>query len=156
MPILLPDPAELRALAGRIDAHARATRARADRLGSQVAGTRWHGLAASTFEHQAEATVRGLRRAAGRLEDAADALRRHADNISRLIDTLTAIVRLGLGTMDELLGLPVDVLRSVTTDFGAGLTTGVEAAVHGAVSMGRGAASAVGEVTGSAFDLVGL
>src|SRR4051794_26696006 len=97
MPFPLPDPAELRALAGRIDAHARAARARADRLGSQVAAASWHGLAASTFDRQVDVTLGALRGAARRLDDAADALRRHADNISRVIDTLVAIVRLGIG-----------------------------------------------------------
>src|SRR4051794_25984347 len=130
MPSLLPDPAELRALAGRIDSHARAMRARADRLGWLVAAASWHGLAASTFDRQVELTLRGLRGAAGRLEDAADALRRHADNIARVIDTLVAIVQLGLGTMEELLSRPVEVLHTV--------------------------ASAVGDVTDSTLRLVGL
>lgn len=156
MPLFLPDPAELRALAGRIDSYARATRAHADRLGRQIAATGWRGLAARTFDGQADLTLRGLHGAAGRLDDAADALRRHADNVSWLLDTVAAIVRLGLGTMDELLSLSAGELRSVAVDFSAGLRTGLSLGLQGAATVGDGVAAAVGDATGAALDLVGL
>src|SRR4051794_514489 len=135
MPLLLPDPAELRALAGRIDAHARATRGRADRLRNQLAATDWRGLAARPLDGPADLTLHGLRGAAGRLDDAADALRRHADNVGWLVDTVRAIVRLGLGTMDELLSLSAGELLNVADDFGAGLRAGLSAGVHGVATV---------------------
>lgn len=153
---LLPDPAELRALAGRIDTHARATRALADRLGRQVAAAGWRGIAAQAFDGQADLTLHGLRVAAGRLDDAADALRRHADNVGRLIDTVAAIVRLGLGTTDDLLSLSAHELRNVVEDFGAGVRTGLSVGVHGAATIAGGVADAAGDAAGAALDLVGL
>ncbi len=80
----LPDPAELDAVADRISGHAAATRGRALRLGAAVASADWRGFAAATFRAQAHVAVSALRSAAGRLDDAADALRRHAGRLSVL------------------------------------------------------------------------
>jgi hypothetical protein len=80
----LPDAVELAALADRISGHAAATRARALRLGSAVGTADWRGIAASAFRAEAYVTVAGLRAAAGRLDDAADALRRHARRVAVL------------------------------------------------------------------------
>jgi WXG100 family type VII secretion target len=138
---LLPDPAELRALAGRIDSHADAARKRADRLGAAVAATGWHGRAARAFEGQAETALAGLRAAAGRLDDAADALRRHADNVDSVLAAITGLVRAGVAGMEELLALPADALRGL----GDGL-----------VSAGGGVISTVGDVADSVLGAVGL
>jgi hypothetical protein len=100
---ILPDPAELRALADRIDHHATLARARATRLGAAVVATQWHGLAARAFDVQAAAAVGALRLAAGRLDDAADGLRRHADNVGAVLHTVETMVQAGLDTAEHLL-----------------------------------------------------
>jgi hypothetical protein len=81
---LLPDPTELAAVADRINRHAAATRARAANLGTAVATVDWRGVAASAFRAEAFVTIAALRAAAGRLDDAADALRQHARQVSVL------------------------------------------------------------------------
>ncbi|HEV7205716.1 MAG TPA: hypothetical protein VGN18_13990 [Jatrophihabitans sp.] len=78
---LLPDPADLRAIADRIAAHATGTRSRAHALGRATAESPWRGTAADVFGTSAAEVIGELRRAAARLDDAADALRRHADRI---------------------------------------------------------------------------
>jgi hypothetical protein len=88
----LPDPFDLLAIADRIAGHASATRDRARRLQQAVDGVDWHGLAADAFHAQAGAATGGLHSAAGRLDDAAAALRRHAARIGGLIEDA---VRLG-------------------------------------------------------------
>jgi uncharacterized protein YukE len=96
---LLPDPAEIYAIADRIAGHAVSARARADALGTAIAGADWHGLAAEAFDVMAYGVLGGLRRAADRLDDAADALRRHASTVQHLLDTLAVLGHdlLGLG-----------------------------------------------------------
>ena len=79
---VLPDLADLTAIAGRITAHAAATRDRAGRLDAAVAATGWTGSAAAAFQVEAHLAAATLRNAAGRLDFAADALRRHAARIS--------------------------------------------------------------------------
>jgi len=133
----LPDPDELRALATRIDQHAGAARARADRLGFAVAGIGWQGAAARAFQGQALVVIVGLRSAAGRLEDAADALRRHADNVGTVIGALEAVARAGLLTADELLEQSGTVLRGIGHGVGQVIDTG-------------------GDLVGGALDVVGL
>ncbi len=98
----LPDPAELDALADRISAHAAAARARALGLASCVAAVGWHGIAANAFALEAHAVVAGLRAAAGRLDDTADALRRHARRVSTARDAVTGAVGAGLPTIETI------------------------------------------------------
>jgi hypothetical protein len=86
--VFLPDPSELYAVADRISQHAAATRARAFRLGAAVGAVDWRGLAATAFRAEAEVTLAALRSAAGRLDDAAAALRRHAGRVGALYDDL--------------------------------------------------------------------
>jgi hypothetical protein len=107
---LLPDPVELRALAQRIDHHAFAARARAVRLGDAIAATRWHGVAARAFDVQAAAALGALRAAAYRLNDAADALRRHADRVGTVLNTLENMVQAGLTTAEDLLAAGGDLV----------------------------------------------
>jgi len=111
MSFLIPDPAELRALAGRVAHAADTARACADRLGWAVAATGWHGRAARAFAVQAEVAIGGLHTAAGRLQDAAEALRRHADHVDDVLHVALGLVRLGLGPLPELLAHAPDVLR---------------------------------------------
>jgi hypothetical protein len=97
----LPDPAELEAIADRIGRHATATRARAHHLGAAVAGTDWHGLAADAFSAEAYVALSALRSAAGRLDDAADALRRHARKVGAVFDDLRGLGSDGLKTLED-------------------------------------------------------
>jgi hypothetical protein len=85
----LPDPVELTAIADRISRHAAATRARAFGLGSAVAALDWRGLAADVFRGEAHVAISALRTSAGRLDDASDALRRHATRVGVLCNDLT-------------------------------------------------------------------
>jgi len=94
---VLPDPADLAAIADRIAAHAAATRDRAARLDHAVAAVGWKGFAAAAFDHEAQLATDTLRNAAARLDAAADALRRHAARISVLI---ADIVQLGADELD--------------------------------------------------------
>lgn len=87
----LPDPSELYAVADRISQHAAVTRSRALRLGTAVAAIDWRGTAAAAFRGEAYATIAALRGAAGRLDDAAAALRRHAGRVSALYNDLKAL-----------------------------------------------------------------
>jgi hypothetical protein len=84
----LPDAAELHALADRIARHAAAARARALVLGTTVAAAGWHGPAADAFHGPAHVSIAALRSAAGRLDDAADALRRHAVKVGAVVADL--------------------------------------------------------------------
>jgi uncharacterized protein YukE len=107
----LPDPGELDAIAERISRHAATTRSRAFGLGAAVAAAQWHGVAANAFRDEAHVVVAALRTAAGRLDDAADALRRHARKVSVLyadvrnlgIDSLQAAEDVVLLRPDRLL-----------------------------------------------------
>lgn len=85
---LLPDPQDLRAIAARIAASAAAARAEAAHLQARVAGVAWQGAAATAFELLAGDVIGGLRRSADRLDDAADALRRHAANVEHALTVL--------------------------------------------------------------------
>lgn len=122
---LLPDPAEIEAIADRIAAHAVAARARADILGRTIAGTNWHGFAADTFAAAAEAVLGGLRSSAQRLDAAADTLRRHAGNVRRMLDLLSRLSHdtLGLGigidrTLYDGVFHPGHMLGDITGVFG--------------------------------------
>ena len=144
MVYLLPDPAELRAFAGRVDTAASAARIRADRLGSAVAGAGWRGPAARAFTSQAEIALGALRTAAGRLDDVADAARRHAARVDVVVQALTNLVRAGVATVPQLLALPGDVLQSL------------DGGVTDVLTTAGGLASTVGDVADSALDCVGL
>ena len=132
----LPDPGELRAIATRIDQHAHAARACADRLGFAVADAGWQGRAAQAFQAQAHVAVVGLRLAAGRLDDAADALRRHAGNVGAVAGAVEAAARAGLLTGEELLAHSGAVLR--------GLTGGAGAVVHAGSDLVGGVLDVIG------------
>jgi hypothetical protein len=102
----LPDPAELDAIADRINRHAVATRARAAHLGCAVATAHWHGIAADAFHAEAHTAISALRSAAGRLDDAADALRRHARRVGGLLDDLKGLGLDGLQTLEDVVVHP--------------------------------------------------
>lgn len=72
------DPTEVGALASRVEGCADDLRTRAGRLIATAGSPRWQSSAAESFRRQADDLARGLRRAAGGLDDAARALRQHA------------------------------------------------------------------------------
>lgn len=109
----LPDPAELDAVADRISSHAAAARARAWRLGASVAAVDWRGVAATAFRGEAHVVVSGMRGAAGRLDDAADALHRHAARLRPLVRDATMLGIDGLRTAEDLVLDPGKLLSDV-------------------------------------------
>jgi uncharacterized protein YukE len=84
-PFFFVDVGELYRIAGQISRHADATRGAASSLAAAIAHDRWRGIASDVFSAEAANLLRVLRSAAGRLDDAADALRRHADRINGLV-----------------------------------------------------------------------
>lgn len=97
----LPDPGELYAVADRISQHAVATRARALRLSTAVGVLNWRGVAATAFQAEAQIAVAALRSAAGRLDDAADALRRHATRVGAVYEDAKHLGADGLRTLTD-------------------------------------------------------
>jgi hypothetical protein len=120
---LLPDPTELTAIADRIGRYAATTRARALHLGTAVAGTHWRGLAAAAFDAEAHLAISALRGSAGRLDDAAGALRRHAGRVSVLCDDVRLLGGDALAVMTDTAVRPDRLLTDGTRLFsdGAGL-----------------------------------
>jgi uncharacterized protein YukE len=81
MSFLLADPGELFAIADRISRHADALRVRASTLAAAIANDQWHGFASDVFSAEARGLLHDMRGCAARLDDAADALRRHANRV---------------------------------------------------------------------------
>ncbi|MGI8678990.1 MAG: hypothetical protein ACR2LX_09945 [Jatrophihabitans sp.] len=149
----LPDPGEMLAIADRIAAHARTSHARADTLHRAINAAQWHGPAAAAFVGAALAVVDALRRSAGRLGDAADALRRHARAVQHELDLLQRLssVLLDVGIdVDELItgGLvtPIDLIEHAGT-----LLDGLD----GLAASAGGLLHDTGSLLGDAGDLVG-
>ena len=137
---LLPDPAELYATADHIGRHAEALRARASHLASSAANARWESTGARAFRAKADALGHDMFRAANRIDDAAETLRRHAGRIETELALERALVhdaeRLAHGAERLALGA-----------VGLG-----QRAVDDAQSLARGALHA----GGSLLSLVGL
>jgi len=134
---LLPDPVDLVAIADRIAAHAATTRDRATRLDQATAATGWTGPAAASFEVEARLATDTLRGAANRLDDAADALRRHAARVGAILNDLVHLGSAELGLAGDLVRHPGQVLPDV-------------------VGVVGDSAHVVGDVAGGVLDLVGL
>ena len=144
MSFLIPDPAELRALAGRVAHAADTARACADRLGWAVAATGWHGRAARAFAVQAEVAIGGLHTAAGRLQDAAGALRRHADHVDDVLNVALGLVRLGLGPLPDVLAHTPELLRPLGAE------------LHDVATAAKDVISDVGDTADAVLGCVGL
>jgi uncharacterized protein YukE len=111
---VLPDPAELNAIADRIAGHAAAARDRAARLDGSIAGVGWRGPAAAAFLVQAQFATGSLRGAASRLDDAADALRRHAARVGAMVGDLARVGIAGVNLADDLVHVRVgDAMHDV-------------------------------------------
>ncbi|HEY5168337.1 MAG TPA: hypothetical protein VIK03_02935 [Thermoleophilia bacterium] len=130
---LLPDPAELYAAADHIGRHADALRAHAAHLASAAANARWESPAARAFRAKVDTLGHDMFRAANRIDDAAETLRRHAGRIETELALERALVH---GAE----GLAHDAERLA------------HGAVHDAQSVARGALQA----GGSLLSLVGL
>lgn len=117
---LFPDPGEMFAIADRIAAHARTVRARARILHRAVDSTGWQGPAATAFRVSADGVLLALASCADRLDDAADAMRRHACTVRKELDVLDHL-------RSVLIGVGIDVFDLVH----AGVVTPVEL-LHGA------------------------
>jgi WXG100 family type VII secretion target len=121
----LPDPDHLVTLAARVSAHAALARQEAHRLTGAAGAVTWSGIAAQAFDAQAAEIVRSLRRCADRLDDAADALRRHAAAVAHVLDILRRLghdalevaTAIAHGTVDELLE-PVHVVGDAVSAVG--------------------------------------
>lgn len=84
------DPAALDAAAWHINRHADELRTRACRLAAAADGVRWHSTAAGAFRRDVRGLAGGLRRAADDVDDAADALRRHATTVRHVRAAIAA------------------------------------------------------------------
>ncbi len=78
------DPAALDAAARHINHHADDLRRRAGKLAATADGVRWHSTAAGAFRRDVRGLAGGFRRAADNVDDAADALRRHAATLRQV------------------------------------------------------------------------
>jgi uncharacterized protein YukE len=88
MSLLFADPSELYAIADRIARHADAVRSSAMALAVAVANDHWRGVASTAFSAEAGTVLSDMRACAGRLDDAADALRRHAGHVQGALGEL--------------------------------------------------------------------
>jgi len=118
---VLPDPAELDALAGRIERHAATARDRASGLAAAVAAARWRGLAADACDLQVHVLVAALRSAADRLEGAAAALRRHAAKVRAIVADVAALGQDGAHVLHDLVHDPGALVGDVAHLAGDGI-----------------------------------
>jgi uncharacterized protein YukE len=88
MSLPFADTAELHAVAHRIRSHSDALRARAVALAARSENAHWHSRAADAFRAHVRQVTATMRSAAGRLDDAADALDRHANRVHQRIEQM--------------------------------------------------------------------
>jgi uncharacterized protein YukE len=93
------DPAVLEGVARHISEHADDLRARASRLAAAADHVRWHSSGADGFRGDVRHLVDAFRRAATGVDDAADALRRHAAAVRRAEAVLRAAERVAAGAV---------------------------------------------------------
>jgi uncharacterized protein YukE len=86
------DPAELGALASRVDGWADELRGRAGSLLATAAATRWQSTAAEAFRRQASDLAGALRTSAVVVDEAAGALRRHGRQVQIVQSAIAAPV----------------------------------------------------------------
>jgi uncharacterized protein YukE len=110
MSLLLPDTGALRARARRIHEVAFSTRLNGERLRRQLAVTEWSGPAARAFEVQAEIVLGALRTAAERLDDAAEALRAHAEAVDHAVSIVGSVLEAGWDVVTGAVGSALDLV----------------------------------------------
>jgi hypothetical protein len=125
------DPDQLDALATRIAAEAETIRDRARLLHRHAAEVRWRSSAADAFRARIERDVTALGGAAAGLDDAAVALRRHADTVRARIQFLHEAAELARaipGAVVDAAGNVVDAAGNVIED-AAGVVEDIAGAV---------------------------
>ncbi len=90
--MLLPDPAAIDALARTLDDRAALVRDQCRLFERRVSDVRWQSAGADHYRGRCAAVARDLRRNAEELGEAADALRRHADEVRETIAWMQAMV----------------------------------------------------------------
>ena len=90
---VLTDPARLDALARHISSHADDLRTRSVRLAAAPEGVRWRSTAARVFRADVRGLAGDFRRAANRVDDAAQAMRRHASAVRHVQAAILAAER---------------------------------------------------------------
>jgi uncharacterized protein YukE len=106
MSVIFADPVELYATAGRINRHADAVRSNAMTLAAAIAADRWRGRASEVFAAEAGSVLKDMWACARRLDDAADALRRHARRVQGTLDLFKR-------AWDDVEGCGVAIVRDV-------------------------------------------
>jgi uncharacterized protein YukE len=99
---MIGDPTAIRARAHALRRRAQEIRDLAEHLVHTAEETAWQGLAAAAMRGAARDSARGLRRAAGLHDDAADALERHARRVGvvqRALDEAVHALSHALGAL---------------------------------------------------------
>ena len=99
------DPTAIRRLAGRLDDQALEIVGEADRLAGLAEACGWTGWAAEAMRRSNRARAAALRRSAGRHQEAADALGRHAAEVDRRLELVAAAERRIARLLDRLADL---------------------------------------------------
>ena len=94
------DPAALDAAARHINRHADDLRARACKLAAAADGVRWHSTAAGAFRRDVRGLASGFRRAADKVDEAADALRRHTATVRHVRAAIAAAEHAAASTVN--------------------------------------------------------
>lgn len=124
------DPDALDALARQLERDAGAVRDRARAVTAAARGTAWRGDAADAFRRTVDEDADHLLRAAAELDEAAAAMRRHADEVRAQLARIRALERAVAGWFDDQLGRlraaadaaldalqdPLGTLKSVVSD----------------------------------------
>ena len=118
MPLFFADPSELYAIADRISRHADSVRSSATALAAAVTNDHWRGIASDVFSAEARSVLSDMWACAGRLDNAADALRRHARRVEAVLGALRQFWREGKNFSGDLLEIDADVFTDPGDVFG--------------------------------------
>jgi uncharacterized protein YukE len=117
------DTAAIRRLADRMGEQGDELRRDANRLASAAQQVLWEGRAAQAMRERTAERAVALRRTADQHDDAAQALRHHADEVDRLKDLIRDIARRVRGLVEDarsrladVADRAVDLVRRVTPD----------------------------------------
>ncbi len=116
------DTGALHDIAHRIRTEADTVRAGVARLGTATAATRWRSSAADAFRARAETLGRSLLATAAALDQAADALDRHANQVGDLVAASLALMKTGLAEGERALNGAADAVGDTVGDAVDGVT----------------------------------
>lgn len=105
------DPTHLRSLARRLQECATQVRSFADEVVARAAATRWQSTAADAMRRRVAEEAAAIRHAAALLEQAAEAVRHHADVVELRVQEIARIERAAM----HLLGSLVAQARAMLT-----------------------------------------